>query len=150
MSVHQRSLLGLQEAHKAADAVLEEASRRKPFWPISVAIVDICGDLIYFAKLDGSLPNQVQVAQNKAYTSAMLRRSTRVFGEFNRGGVYKGYELSLTTWGNPRYTDIPGGICITSEDGIPLAGIGVSGIPTAEGDEELALFGPKAIGLPYK
>lgn len=143
--MYQKVFLGLEEAQKAVDAILATATKKEPFYPIAVAVVDLCGDLIYFAKLDGTFPNQVRMAINKAYTAALLRRSTAVFGENTRK-----WNLSLGSWVDSRYTDVAGGVCITTKDGKPLAGIGVSGIPTPEGDEELVLFGPKALGLMIK
>ncbi len=141
----QRTFLSLEECRKAADAVLEAARKRDPFFPISVAVVDISGHLSYFTRMDGSFPIQVQLSINKAYTAAIMRRATGAVGEFK-----KKYNFDTGTFGDAKFTVIAGGICITTKDGIPLAGIGVSGIPTPEGDEELVVAGPKALDLPYR
>ncbi len=143
--MYQRTFLGLEEARKAVDAILEEARKNEPYYPISVAVVDISGHLSYFAKLDGSFPVQVRLAINKAHTAAIMRRATGAVGEFKRK-----YNYDTGTFGDEKFTDIAGGICITTKDGTPLAGIGVSGIPLPEGDEELVVAGPKALDLPYR
>jgi uncharacterized protein GlcG (DUF336 family) len=141
--MYQKDFLGLEEARKAADVILDAASKKDPFYPIAVGVFDLCGDLIYFAKLDGASRNAVRLATNKAYTSALMRRSTRALAEFMQKNTW-----SLETWGDDKYTDVAGGVCILKEDGFTaIAGIGVAGIPTAEGDEELALLGPEALGL---
>lgn len=141
----QRTFLSLDEARKAADAILEAARKKQPFLPISVAVVDISGHLTYFARLDGSFPVQVTMAINKAYTAAIMRRATGIVGEFKRK-----YNYDLATFGDAKFTDIAGGVCITSKEGVPLAGIGVSGYPLPENDEELVIIGPKALDLPYR
>ena len=74
--MYQKDFLGLEEARKAADVILDAASKKDPFYPIAVGVFDLCGDLIYFAKLDGASRNAVRLATNKAYTSALMRRST--------------------------------------------------------------------------
>jgi glc operon protein GlcG len=141
--MYQKDFLSLEEARKAADAILDAASKKDPFYPIAVGVFDLCGDLIYFAKLDGASRNAVRLATNKAYTSALMRRSTRALAEFMQKNTW-----SLETWGDDKYTDVAGGVCILKEDGFTaIAGVGVAGIPTAEGDEELALLGPEALGL---
>lgn len=141
--MYQKDFLSLEEARKAADAILDAASKKDPFYPIAVAVFDLCGDLIYFAKLDGTSRNAVRLATNKAYTSALMKRSTRALVEFMQKNNW-----SIGTWGDDKYTDVAGGVCLLKDDGsTPIAAIGVAGIPTAEGDEELALLGPEALGL---
>jgi uncharacterized protein GlcG (DUF336 family) len=144
--MYQKDFLSLEEARKASDAILDAACKKDPFYPIAVGVFDLCGDLIYFAKLDGASRNAVRLATNKAYTSALMRRSTRALAEFIQKNNW-----SIETWGDDKYTDVAGGVCILKEDGLTaIAGIGVAGIPTAEGDEELVLLGPEALGLPSR
>jgi len=141
--MYQKDFLSLEEARKAADAILDAASKKDPFYPIAVAVFDLCGDPIYFAKMDGTSRNAVRLANNKAYTSALMKRSTHTVAEFMQKNNW-----TIGTWGDDKYTDVAGGLCILKEDcSTPVAGIGVAGIPTAEGDEELAFIGPKALGL---
>jgi len=47
----------------------------------AIAIVDAHGELLAFARLDGTLLSSGVLAVNKAYTSARLNRPTRVLGE---------------------------------------------------------------------
>ncbi len=141
----QRTFLSLEECRKAADAILEAARKKDPFFPISVAVVDISGHLAYFARMDNSFPVQAKMAVNKAYTSAIMRRATSVVGQFK-----KKYNFDTGTFGDEKFNDISGGVCITTKEGVPLAGIGVSGYPLPETDEEMVLIGPKALDLPYK
>ena len=63
--MYQKDCLSLEEARKAADAILDAASKKDPFYPIAVGVADFCGDLIYFAKLDGVSINAGRLAINK-------------------------------------------------------------------------------------
>jgi len=136
--------LSTEQARAAVEAVLEEG--RKQGISLAVAVVDDGGNLLYFgrrhqepAPADCSV--FVTMSINKAYTSAILRRDTRILREqlpqFNR---------SLLTYSNPRFTDMIGGLYIKASDGMALGGIGLSGL-SEEGDEEMAFVGLKAISL---
>jgi uncharacterized protein GlcG (DUF336 family) len=47
---------------------------------MAVALVDSEGGLLFFARMDGALPASTELAMSKAYTSAILRMSTRELG----------------------------------------------------------------------
>ena len=136
--------LSTERARAAVEAALEEG--RKQGVSLAVAVVDDGGNLLYFGRrhqqpgrADSSI--FVHMSINKAYTSAMLRRDTRVLREENAQ-----YDRSLLSYGNPRFTDIIGGVFIKSSEGNSLGAIGVSGL-SEEGDEETAFIGLKAMSL---
>jgi uncharacterized protein GlcG (DUF336 family) len=61
--------------------------------PMSIAIVDREGGLLFFARMDGTLPASTELAMSKAYTSAVLRMSTRELGRLaGPGGPLYGIE----------------------------------------------------------
>ncbi len=69
--------IGLETARKAAAASTAEA--RKNNWAMAVAVVDTAGDLLYFEKMDGTQNASVEIAIDKARSSAQFRRPTKFF-----------------------------------------------------------------------
>lgn len=146
--MYEKVMLGLEEARKAVDAVIAEASRTSGP-PVAVAVVDDHGDLVCFARMDKIVPHPLHMAMNKAYTAARRASDTPIIDKRQREQGY-----SLPAWGDSRYTTVQGGVCITKPpgQGFPPApgtvvgGIGVSGRRPEE-DEELALVGLRAMGL---
>jgi glc operon protein GlcG len=138
--MYKRDFLDMEEASIAVKAVITEASK-DPSQPIAVAVVDSYGELIYYAKMDGSSPVFGHMAVKKAFTAARFQRSTR---ELHNS--MKGWQLELASWDDDRTTNIPGGVCIKKPDETLLGGIGVSGRLPDE-DEELSNVGLKALKL---
>ena len=69
--------ISLDMAKKAAAASTAEA--RKNNWFMAVAVVDTAGNLVYFEKLDGTQIASVDIAIDKARSSALFRRPTKFF-----------------------------------------------------------------------
>jgi glc operon protein GlcG len=135
--------LELEEARKVAEATLEAVFKAKGR-PISVAVVDPSGELIYFARMDGASRNSIRVAQNKAYTAVRWGRDTK--------DVYDGlkkWDFDIAYFGDPRYAPIGGGVLIKSSDGSIAGAVGVSGRLKEEKpeDEELARLGASALNI---
>jgi uncharacterized protein GlcG (DUF336 family) len=106
--------------------------------PISVAVVDDRGDLILFARMDGTPVRSIRIAVNKAYTAARVGRDTVLF----RKKVEKdGNQISW--FGDPKLTGLSGGVAL-EVGGKVAGGIGVSG-RAAEEDHELGEIGRSAI-----
>ena len=132
--------LGLEEARKIVDAMLEYASVTKPGRPMSHAVVDNAGLLICFARMDGASTITRRMAENKAYTVIMWQRDTREILE-----VLKRGNRDIVYFGEPdRQAVVPGGVPIRSADGSIIGAVGSSG-RTADEDEEAALAGAKAL-----
>ena len=115
--------LGLEEARKIVDAVLEYASVTKPGRPVNCAVVDNAGVLIYFVRMDGTSPISTCTAVNKAYTAIMWKRDTKdVFDLLKRVG------LDIAYFGETdKQTPLPGGVLIRSSDDSIVGAVGVSG-----------------------
>ena len=98
------------------------AHGRENDWNIAVAVVDAHGFLAAFGRTDNVATPSVEFAIDKAYTSAVMRRSTEVFGEKMASSQPLALGLStrgrLMTWG--------GGVAVF-ENGVCIGGIGVSG-----------------------
>jgi len=103
---------------------------------VAIAIVDDRGDLIAAYRMDGCRPRWMRGAIRKAYTAAVMDRSTEVFhAEIVRR------QLQIAYYGDPIFTALPGGIVIKAADGTTLGAIGVTGPTKTPSDSELAAAG---------
>ena len=117
----------LDQARRIADAA--ERSARARNFAMAFAIVDPSGALVLFHKMDGTQNGSVEVAVQKARTSALFRRPTRAFFD----SVAAGRTAVLTL---PNVVAIEGGVPILI-DGRVAGAIGVSGA-SSEQDGEVA------------
>ncbi len=135
---YQKAVLSLEEARRAMDRMLQEASKEANR-PLAIAIVDDQGELISYARMDRAAPQPPIIARKKAYTAARTRSDTLAYAE-----RLKSQGRSVTEFGDPNLLALQGGVVITTADGSVLGGIGVSG-RLAEEDEAIARIGLKAI-----
>ena len=98
---------------------------------IAISVCGPEGELIAFLRMDQASPAASRIAQNKAYTAARDRKTTKYMGEFmakhNRPPAF---------WGDSAITGFGGGVPIIIEGKI-IGGIGISGL-TEEEDERIA------------
>ncbi len=133
--MHQQPILGHDDVIAAVDAIRTELANRER--TAVVAVVDAHGELLALLRLDGAALSSVQVAINKAFTAARLRRPTRVLGEQLRS---RGTDIAF--YGDARYCAFGGGVPIET-GGVVVGGIGVSGL-SDEDDDALAAIGAAA------
>ena len=76
--------INLEQAKKALAAA--EAESRKNGWPMAIAVVDTSGNLVAYEKMDDTQTASVMVAQDKAKSAAIYRRSTKVMQDAVAGG----------------------------------------------------------------
>ncbi len=119
--------LSYDYASKLVESVLKEAKKRD--LTLAVAITDQAGNLVAFARMDGTKPIVLNVALGKAYTSAVARNTTKDLQEkaLPGGPAFGGV------------TNMPG--VMTIQGGVPIFEngqcIGVSGTAATE-DQEIA------------
>jgi glc operon protein GlcG len=65
------------KAQEIIQAAIAEANKRG--WPEVFAVVDINGDLVAFARMDGAQLASIKIAEHKARTAARYRRPTLAF-----------------------------------------------------------------------
>jgi glc operon protein GlcG len=118
-----------QEAIKMLGHAIVEAGRINKH--IAIAVVGPEGELVAFLRMDQASPAASLIAQNKAYTAARDRKSTRQMGEFMHS-----HNRPPTFWGDVGITGFGGGVPII-QDGKVIGGIGISGL-TEEEDERIA------------
>ena len=125
-----------ENAKKVAAAALAEA--RKNNWNMAAAVVDPAGDLVYFEKLDGTQAASVNIAVEKARSSARFKRPTKALQDV----VAAGGE-GLRILGLPGAVPVDGGVPIVM-DGKIVGAIGMSGGTSAQ-DGQCAAAGAAAV-----
>jgi glc operon protein GlcG len=128
--------ISLADAKKVIAAAEEEANKNK--WPVAIAVVDPAGYLLAFSRIENTQLGSVEVALQKAKTSALFRRPTKVFEDMLAAGGAGTKILSL-----PGAIPIEGGLPIIV-DGKIVGAIGVSGVKSTE-DAVIATAGLAAI-----
>ena len=123
-------------ARKVAAAAAAEA--RKNSWKMAIAIVDPAGELVYFEKLDGTQQASVNIAIDKARSSARFKRPTKALADvLATGGA--GLRMLALDGAVP----VEGGVPIVM-DGKLVGAIGVSG-GTGEQDGQIAIGAAAAV-----
>ena len=131
--------LELADVKKIAAAAEAEALKHQ--WPVSIAIVDDGGHLLWLQRLDGAAAISAHIAPAKAHAAALGRRDT------------KGYEDMINTWRSAFLSVTPiapgglleGGVAIM-HNGQCLGAVGVSGVKAPE-DAQVAKAGIAALAL---
>src|SRR5262245_47734559 len=80
----------LEQAKRVAAAAEAEASRNG--WPMAIAIAELSGAMVYFAKMDNTQYASIRLAAAKAKTAAQYRRPTSMFTE----ALANGHQFFLT------------------------------------------------------
>jgi len=128
--------ISLESAKKAAAAAIVEA--RKNGWLMAVAITDPSGELVYFAKMDGTQTGSVNVSIGKSRSAALFKRPTKVFQDMLASGGAGVRVLALE-----RAVPIEGGVPLVINGEI-VGGIGASG---GSSDQDGVVAGAGAAAL---
>lgn len=124
--------IGVENAKKVAAVAIAEAKKNN--WFMAVAIVDPSGTLVYYEKMDDTQTGSAVIAIEKARTSALFKRPSKVFEEWVAGGG-----SGLRTLGLTGAMPIGGGVPLVA-DGHIIGAIGVSG-DTSDHDGQCAQAG---------
>ncbi len=111
-------------------------------WKINVAVVDRGGNLMAFLRQPGAFIHSIDIAIDKAYTSASFGFPTKAW----MGAIGHDDGMKFGFSNQPRLIVFGGGLPIPGDGGEWIGGIGVSGASESE-DEECARAGLAAIGL---
>jgi uncharacterized protein GlcG (DUF336 family) len=110
-----------------------EAEALRQNWAVTIAIADDGGHLMWLHRLDGAPLTSMSIASGKAYTSAVGRRTTKVYEEVVGGG-------------RNAFLSVPGGLTLIEGgehimvDGECVGAVGVSGVKSPE-DAQVARAG---------
>ncbi len=105
----------------------------KENYDVAIAIYDQGGVLLSFVQTNGASPATGEVARWKGLSAAYYRVATATTAEWDVPTA-------------PKIATVQGGLPISSTEGKPLGGIGVSGAPP-EFDEECSALATQAAGL---
>ena len=129
---------------KTAEAMIE-AARKKSVEisvPMTVVVTDEAGDVKAMCRMDGAPKMSLQLATDKAYTSAALGLPTHVWADF----IKTDEPLKIGFPHTPRVVIFGGGYPI-KEDGEIVGAIGLSGGHYSQ-DMECARAALDAVGAP--
>ncbi len=129
--------LDYNDANRAVQAIVEEARRRGK--AVTVAVADAHGELLAFARMDGTAITTVRIASNKARTSARIGKPSVHVGTQMRGDE----PFDIAFYGDDQFIGWRGGLPVV-QDGAVIGAVAVSGL-TGEEDEELAALGIRQI-----
>ena len=129
----------LELADVKAIAAAAEAEALKNQWPVSIAIVDDGGHLLWLQRLDGAAAISGQIAPAKAQTAALGRRESRLYEEMINGG-------RVSFLSAPGLHGLMEGGVPIMKDGQCLGAVGVSGVKSTE-DAQVARAGIAALSL---
>ncbi len=129
--------LTLDDAQRAIDAARREAQRAGE--KIGIVVVDVRGDVKASARCDGALFRAMQLADGKAFASATHGVVSSALLPRADSPVMR----ALMHLEHGRILPVPGAAPL-KKDSVLVGAIGVSGAPTGERDEEIALVGAAA------
>lgn len=128
--------LTLDDVKKIAAAA--EAKALEQGWNVSIAICDAGGHALWLQRMDGAALTSPIVAPEKARTSAMTGKPSKVLEDMVNNGRYAALDMPVAV--------IEGGEPIII-DGEVIGAVGVSGV-LAKHDAEIARAGIAALNLP--
>ncbi len=134
--MENKPYLTLADVKRIAAAAEAEALAQE--WPVTIAVVDDGGHLLWLQRLDGAAPVSSHIAPAKARTAALGRRESRVYEEMINQG--RASFLSAPALEGMLEGGVPilvGGQC--------LGAVGVSGVKSSE-DAQVAKAGIAALG----
>ena len=126
------------DARAATDAIHAELARLGK--TAVIAVVDAHGEVLSVLRMLGAPLSSIDIAVNKGFTAARLRRPSGAVGRRSRDPA-TGFDISY--YGDPRYVGWGGGLPV-ERDGHVVGAVAVSGLAEAE-DEELVKLGVAAI-----
>ncbi|AKU21628.1 heme-binding protein [Massilia sp. MB5] len=133
--MQSKPFLTLDDVKKIAAAAEAEAKANN--WPVTIAICDDGGHMLWLQRLDGAAPISSHIAPAKARTSALGRRESRIYEELINNG-------RVSFLSAPEVEGLlEGGVNIVV-DGHTIGAVGVSGVKSSE-DAQIAKAGIAAL-----
>lgn len=129
----------LEAADVKAIAAAAEAEAQKNNWPVTIAIVDDGGHLLWLQRMDGAAAISAHIAPAKAHTAALGRRESKIYEDVINQGRVSFLSAPLLQG------MLEGGVPIM-KNGQCIGAVGVSGVKSTE-DAQIARAGIAALGL---
>lgn len=137
--------LGLEAAERIVATAIAEGEKRG-FLPLTVAVLDLGGNLIVLKRQDGSGILRADVAIAKAWGALGMGVPPGVMGK--RLADNPGFLGALVAASDGRFAPNPGGILIVNAEDEAIGAVGISG-DTGPNDEICAIAGAKAAGFGF-
>lgn len=135
--MQQKTVLTADDVKKVMAAA--EAEARAHHWAVTIALVDDGGHLLALQRLDGAAPISASIAPEKARTSALGRRESKIYEDMINNGRYS-FMTAPVLQGM-----LEGGVPIVVKDEV-IGAVGVSGVKSTE-DAQIARAGIAALGI---
>jgi uncharacterized protein GlcG (DUF336 family) len=132
-----KPVLTLSDVRAMAQAAEAEALAQQ--WPVTIAIVDDGGHLLWLQRLDGAAAISAHIAPAKARTAALGRRESKVYEDVINQGRMSFLSAPLLEG------MLEGGLPVMV-DGHCVGAVGVSGVKSNE-DAQVARAGIAALGV---
>lgn len=132
-----KQFMTLADVKKIAAAAEAEALANN--WPVSLAIVDDGGHLLWQQRLDGAAAISSHIAPAKARTAALGQRETKIYEDIINNGRYSFLSAPVVEG------MLEGGVPVMV-NGQCVGAVGVSGVKSTE-DAQIAKAGIAALGL---
>jgi glc operon protein GlcG len=129
-----KPVLTVAETTQILDAARAEAEKNK--WAVTIVVADDGGHPLGMLRLDGCAPIGAYIATEKARTSALGRRESKVYEDMVNGG--RSAFLSA-----PHVVSLEGGVPVIV-DGQVIGAVGVSGVK-ADQDSQVAKAGASVL-----
>jgi len=135
--------LSLDAASAIVDGALR-AGRANDIEPLTVAVLDIGGNLVAFKREDGSGIVRHDIAIGKAWGALGMGISSRTIME--RTKDRPAFAAAVAAASQGRFVPVPGGVIIIGEEGSVVGAVGISG-DTSEKDEYCAITAVQEAGF---
>lgn len=133
----------LNDARTIVEAALKHA-RSGQYPPMTVAVLDTAGELVAFAREDGSSLLRGRIASGKAHGALHMGVGSRSLAA--RAVTHPAFVNSLVSLARGDLVPVPGGVLVRNENNELVGAVGVSGHLPAD-DETCAIAGIAAAGL---
>lgn len=131
-----KAILGRTEINLIMKAAIAEAQQNQ--WAVTIAIVDDGGHPLALERLDDCAPISAYIAMEKARSSALGCRETKMYEDMVDGG-------RMSFLSAPLVTALEGGVPLMY-DGHIIGAVGVSGVKS-EQDAKIAKAGIAVLAL---
>ncbi len=131
--MRMKPTITLDDAKKMLAAGEAEAIKNQ--WEIVIAILDDSAIPVALHRMDGARPGNPEIAIQKARTSALTQRSSKIWEDWVNGGKISSSRMPILP--------VRGGLPIII-DGQCIGSIGVSGVLSHQ-DEQVGLAAIKAV-----
>lgn len=130
-----------------ASAIVDHALRigqENELLPLTVAVLDVGGNLLAFKREDGSGIMRGDIATGKAWGALGMGISSRTIRD--RLKDRPAFQAALSSASQGRFVPVPGGVLICDEHDAVIGAVGISG-DASDKDEYAAIEAVKAAGL---